>query len=78
MPNEVCVVVSTEGLNALVDTALAPTHQSVLDELVARNAEGKLTAEELQQLDFLLKRTDELNLVKANAAAALHQINSKG
>lgn len=45
---------------------------SKLDDLLARNAEGGLAAEESQELDLLLKKIDELNLVKARAAVALH------
>ena len=66
-------MVSTEGLTALADMALAPKNQSRLDDLLARNTEGVLAAEESQELDLLLKKIDELNLVKAGAAAALHQ-----
>ena len=74
MPNEISLMVSTEGLTALADMALAPKNQSKLDNLLARNADGKLSAEESQELDLLLKKIDELNLVKARAAVALHQI----
>ena len=66
-------MVSTEGLTALADMALAPKNQSRLDDLLARNTEGVLAAEESQELDLLLKKIDELNLVKAGAAVALHQ-----
>lgn len=65
MSNEVSLMVSADGLTALADIALAPTNQSRLDELLARNANGELSAEELQELDTLLKKIDELNLVKA-------------
>jgi hypothetical protein len=73
MPNEISLMVSTEGLTALADMALAPKNQSKLDDLLARNAEGEISAEELQELDLLKKKIDELNLVKARAAVALHQ-----
>jgi len=71
MPNEVSLMFSTEGL-----TALAPKNQSKLDDLLARNAERKLSAEESRELDLLLKKIDELNLVKARAAVALRQIRT--
>ena len=74
MPNEISLMVSTEGLTALADMALAPKNQTKLDDLLARNAVGTLSAEESQDLDLLLKKIDELNLVKARAAVALHQI----
>jgi hypothetical protein len=73
MPNEVSLMVSAAGLIALADMALAPKNQSKLDDLLSRNADGALTADETQELDLLLKKIDELNLVKARAAVALHQ-----
>jgi hypothetical protein len=70
-------MVSTEGLTALADMALAPKNQSKLDDLLARNNEGEISVEELLELDLLLKKIDELNLVKARAAVALHQIRTE-
>jgi hypothetical protein len=70
-------MVSTEGLTALADMALAPKNQSKLDDLLSRNAEGEISVEELQELDLLLKKIDELNLVKARAAVVLHQIRTE-
>jgi hypothetical protein len=76
MPDEVSLMVTTEGLTALADMALAPKSQSRLDDLLAKNIEGKLSAEENNELDLLLTQVDELNLVKARAAAKLHQIKN--
>ncbi len=76
MPNEVSLMVSPEGLTALADMALAPKSQSHLNELLAKNVDGKLSTEETRELDLLLTQVDELNLVKARAAATLHQINN--
>ncbi|MBU6174296.1 MAG: hypothetical protein KGQ60_10860 [Planctomycetes bacterium] len=76
MPDEVSLMVTTEGLTALADMALASKSQSRLDELLAKNVEGKLSAEETKELDLLLTQVDELNLVKARAAAKLHQIRN--
>ncbi len=76
MPNEVSLTVTTNGLTALADMALAPKNQSRLDDLLAKNVEGKLSAEETKELDLLLTQVDELNLVKARAAAALHRIKN--
>ena len=76
MPNEVSLLVSAAGLIALADMAIAPKNQSKLDDLLSRNADGALTADETQELDLLLKKIDELNLVKARAAVALHQIKT--
>jgi len=77
MPDEVSLRVSAEGLIALADMALAPRNQFRLDELLARNVDGTLSADESQELDLLLKKIDELNLVKARAAVALHQIRTE-
>ena len=76
MPNEVSLMVSAAGLIALADMALAPKNQSKLDDLLSRNTDGALTTDETQELDLLLKKIDELNLVKARAAVALHQIKT--
>jgi hypothetical protein len=76
MPNEVSLMVSAAGLTALADMALAPKNQSKLDDLLSRNTDGALTTDETQELDLLLKKIDELNLVKARAAVALHQIKT--
>ncbi len=77
MPNEVSLMVSAEGLTALADIALAPKNQSKLDDLLVRNANGKLSADESQELDLLLKKIDERILVKARAAVALHQLRTE-
>ena len=53
MPNEVSIIISTEGLSALADMALAPKQQAYLDELLARNAEGQLSDSETHELDLL-------------------------
>jgi len=76
MPNEVKLMVTTEGLTALADMALAPKGQSRLDDLLAKNGEGKLSVEEMKELDLLLTQVDELNLVKARASATLHRIKN--
>ncbi len=77
MPNEVSLKFSADGLSARADMAIAPKNQSILDDLLSRNREGKLSPEETQDLDLLLKQIDELNLVKARAAAALHRIKTE-
>jgi hypothetical protein len=69
-------MVTAEGLTALADMALAPKSQSRLDDLLSKNVEGKLSTEEKKELDVLLTQVDELNLVKARAAATLHQLKN--
>jgi hypothetical protein len=77
MPNEVSLMISADGLTALADMALAPKDQSKLDDLLLRNADGVLSVDELHELDMLLKKIDELNIVKARAAIALDQIRTE-
>ena len=78
MSQEVNLLVSTEGLHALADMALATKEQARLEQLLAENAEGTLSKECLVELDLLLKKIDELNLVKARAADALGKLMSEG
>lgn len=76
MPNEMNILpnVGTAGLRALADAMLVPKHQTQLDDLLDRNADGKLTDEEREQLDLLIEQVDELNLLKARAEFTLrHQ-----
>jgi hypothetical protein len=72
------LLVSTEGLEALADMALATKEQARLEQLLAKNANGSLSEECLEELDTLLKKVDELNLVKARAAVALGKLMSEG
>ncbi|MCY2973198.1 MAG: hypothetical protein NTW52_00870 [Planctomycetota bacterium] len=76
MPDEVSLMVTTEGLTVLVEMALAPKIQSRLDDLLAKNVEGKLSAEEAMELDLMLTQVDELNFVKARAAVTPHRIKN--
>lgn len=78
MSQEVSLLVSTEGLHALADMALATKEQARLEQLLANNAEGTLSKECSVELDSLLKKIDELNLVKARAAVALGKLMSEG
>lgn len=79
MPNETNILpnVSVSGLKALADAALVPKSQSKLDELLARNAIGKLAKEEMQELDSLIDQIDELNLLKARAEYTLRYQNEQ-
>ena len=77
MPNEINLAIGTDGLTALVDVALAPRNQVQLDGLLTRNAVGKLSTEETQELDRLLKKSDEFNQVRARAAATLQRIRTE-
>jgi hypothetical protein len=76
MSDEISLMVTPEGLTALAGMGLAPKSQSRLDELLAKNVEDKLSGEETKELDQLLIQVDELNLLKARAAATLQRIKS--
>lgn len=78
MPQEVNLLVSTEGLQALADMALATKEQARLDQLLTNSAEGTLSNECSEELDSLLKKVDELNLVKARAAVTLDRLRKEG
>lgn len=75
MPNETNLLpnVSIAGLKALADAVLAPKMHAKLDDLLARNADGTLSAEELGELDAIIEQIDELNLLKARAEYTLRQ-----
>lgn len=79
MPSESNILpnVSVAGLTALADAVLAPRMHTKLDDLLARNAEGALSAEELNELDAIIEQVDELNLLKARAEYTLRQQDQK-
>lgn len=66
-------------LRAPASASLAPRMHSKLDELLARNAEERLSESEQQQLDSIIQQIDELNLLKARAEYTLrHQEETDG
>jgi hypothetical protein len=80
MPNETNILpnVSASGLKALANAMLAPKAQSQLDDLLARNSEGKLSEQESKELDSLIEQIDELNLLKARADFTLRHQQDAG
>ena len=80
MTNETSILpnVSTSGLQALANAMLAPKDQSKIDDLLARNSDGKLDATESAELDSLIEQIDELNLLKARAEFTLRQQKNDG
>lgn len=65
---------STEELQALAQSALAPADQSRLDDLLDRNADAQLSKMEKDALDRLLTYVDNLTLLKTRARYTLtHQ-----
>jgi hypothetical protein len=64
---------SQEELEALADSFLAPAAQERLNNLLKRNAESRLSANEQQELDGLLAKVDQLTILKTRARYTLHQ-----
>jgi len=71
--SERLVSLSVEELEALADSKLAPSAQSRLDDLLARNAENQLAKNERAELDRLLGQVDQLTLLKTRAMYTLRQ-----
>ena len=71
--SELLVGLSDDELQALADSILAPSAQARLDDLVERNAENQLTADEQDELDRLLARVDQLTILKTRARYTLRQ-----
>ena len=63
-----------QTLSALADGMLAPRFQERLDELLTLNESGTLDAVEQEELDRLLDRIDQINLVKARVAYTLQKL----
>jgi hypothetical protein len=70
---ELLVGVDQAELQALADSMLAPTAQARLDELLARNTETQLSAEESAELDRLLAQVDHLTILKTRARYTLQK-----
>ena len=69
---ELLVGMSSDELEALADTLLAPAAQQRLDDLLARQKEKQLTAGEEQELDRLLQKLDQLTILKTRARYTLN------
>ena len=64
-------------LEALADGLLAPAAQAHLDDLLTRNKEQQLTAEEITELDRLLQKVDQLTILKTRARYPLSQTKAE-
>jgi hypothetical protein len=71
--SELLVGLSYDELEALADSMLAPSAQQRLDDLLERNIENRLTADEHLELDGLLTRVDQLTILKTRARYTLRQ-----
>ena len=71
--SELLVGLSVEELEALADSLLAPAAQARLDDLLARQNEKVLSADEKRALDGLLQKVDQLTILKTRARYTLKQ-----
>ena len=71
--SELLLGLSQAELKALADSMLASGAQVRLNDLLARNAQGQLSAEETEQLDRLLEQIDQLTILKTRALYTLRQ-----
>ena len=71
--SELLVGLSIEEVEALADGLLAPAAQARLDDLLVRQKEKVLSADEERALDGLLQKVDQLTILKARARYTLNQ-----
>jgi len=74
---ELLTGVSMEELEALAAGVLVPAAQARLDQLMLGAKQGRLSAEEAADLNDLLNKVDQLNLLKARAQYTIHQLGAK-
>lgn len=75
--DEECLIgLSRDELQALADSRLVPTAQNQLDDLLVRNAESQLSADEIANLDHLLAQVDQLTILKTRARYTLHRLET--
>jgi hypothetical protein len=74
---ELLTGVSIDELEALAAGMLVPTAQSRLDELMAGAEQHQLSPTDSAELDDLLHKVDQLNLLKARARYTIHQLGAK-
>jgi hypothetical protein len=71
--SDLLIGLTVDELEALADSMLAPTAQAQLDDLLARQKDKVLSAEEERALDGLLKKVDHLTILKTRARYTLNQ-----
>lgn len=71
--SELLVGLSVDELEALADSLLAPAAQARLDDLLARQKDQQLSADEETELDGLLQKVDQLTILKTRARYTLNQ-----
>ena len=73
MNRELLTSLSEEELEALACSALTPAAQDRLNELLELNRSGALIDKTRAELDELVARIDQLNIIKARARYTLQQ-----
>jgi len=71
LDGECLVGLSKPELEALAESQLAPSDRDRLEDLLAGNADGRLSASEIEALDRLLERIDQLTILKTRAKYSL-------
>ena len=69
--SELLTGLSDDEMEALAESKLAPASQNQLEALLARNADGQLPSDDQVELDRILARIDQLNILKARARFTL-------
>ncbi len=75
--SELLTGLSVEELEALADSLLAPAAQARLDDLLARRKEEPLSVDEGNELDSLLRKSDQLTILKTRARFTLNQTKAE-
>ena len=70
---EILTGLSQDELQALAESLLSPKAQVQLGNLLARNAQNQLSADETVTLDRLLEQADQLNILKTRARLYLEE-----
>jgi hypothetical protein len=74
---EILSDVSSDELEALAAGVLVPAAQVRLEELIAGAEQHRLSADDEAELDDLLQKVDQLNLLKGRARYTLRQLGAK-
>jgi hypothetical protein len=65
---------SVDELQALAEIQIAIASQSRLDDLLARNKESQLSADEVAELDYAIAQVDRLTILKTRARYTLKRL----
>lgn len=71
---EILTGLSQDELQALAESLLSPKAQVQLDDLLGRNGQNQLSADETVTLDRLLEQVDQLNILKTRARYTLNKL----